>query len=99
MSDSNTSPQRDSNRLFIFSVRIPVRDEKSRKSSVSMDGFLAECLIGVLGNHAEANKWVEAHAIQFREEAKHDKDIRRVGVSRLVQRAALKLVLKNNHPT
>lgn len=95
MSDSNTASKRDNDRLFIFSVRIPTRDGKSHKSSVSMDGFLAECLIGALGNHAEATKWVEMHAIQIREAAHTDKVIRRVGVSRLVQREALKLVLKN----
>jgi len=98
MSDSNASTKKSNDRLFIFSVRIPFRDGKSHKSSVSMDGFLAECLIGALGNHAEATKWVEAHATQIRENVKHDKSIRRVGVSRLVQREALKLVLKNKHP-
>lgn len=60
-----------------------------------MDGFLAECLIGVLGNQAEAAKWVEAQAIQIREDAHPGKAMRRVGVSRLVQREALKIVLKN----
>ena len=61
-----------------------------------MDGFLADCLVGVLGNHAEANKWVETQAIQIREAAQYDRCIRRVGVSRLVQREALKLVLKTD---
>jgi hypothetical protein len=99
MSDSNTSTKEISDRLFIFSVRIPLLDGKTHKSSVSMDGFLAECLIGVLGNYAEATKWVETHAIQIREAAQDDRHIRRVGVSRLVQREALKLVLKNRHTT
>lgn len=58
-----------------------------------MDGFLAQCLINTLGNYAEASKWVEMHASRIREAAQHDKIIRRVGVSRLVQREALKLVL------
>ena len=98
MSGSNISSKMDNDRLVIFSVRIPFRDGKIHKSSVSMDGFLAECLVGALGNHAEATKWVEIHAIQIREAAQHDKRIRRVGVSRLVQREALKLVLKNGHP-
>lgn len=95
MSDSNTSTQRDNDRLFIFSVRIPLCDGKIHKSSVSMDGFLAECLIGALGNQAEAARWVEAQAIQIREAALPGKVMRRVGVSRLVQREALKIVLKN----
>lgn len=99
MSDSNNSAQKDndrnSDRLFIFSVRIPLDNGKIHKSSVSMDGFLAECLIDALGNQAEAARWVEAQAIQIREEALPGKVIRRVGVSRLVQREALKIVLKN----
>lgn len=95
MSDSNNSTPRDNDRLFIFSVRIPLTNGKIHKSSVSMDGFLAECLIGALGNQAEAARWVEAQAIQIREEALPGKVIRRVGVSRLVQREALKIVLKN----
>lgn len=91
MSHSN---QIDNDRLFIFSVRIPLRDGKTLKSSVSMDGFLAECLVNALGNHAEASKWVECRAIKIREDAQNNTVIRRVGVSRLVQREALKLVLK-----
>lgn len=91
---STVSTKKDNDRLFIFSVRIP-HDGKIHKSSVSMDGFLAECLIEALGNNAEAGKWVEAHAIQIREAAQRDKGIRRVGVSRLVQREAMKLVLRN----
>jgi hypothetical protein len=38
---------------------------------------------------------VEARVIQIWEASRHDKGIRRAGVSRLVQREALKLVLKN----
>lgn len=91
----NTSTKRDENRLFIFSIRIPSGDGKTHKSSVSMDGFLAACLIDAIGNQAEAVRWVETQAIRIREEAQNDKVIRRVGVSRLVQRETLKLVLKN----
>lgn len=95
-SSTSTSSPKDSDRLFIFSVRIPLPNGEIHKSSVSMDGFLAECLVRALGNHAEASKWVETHAIQIREAESPDKPLRRVGVSRLVQREAIKLVLKSS---